>query len=564
MSTFASVVRKPGQKITPRAAPRRNIQRQAPAAAPATLATPATPAANASADVTTGVAASVTDDAAADAPASRTTDDPSAVTVDAGSVSDNPQPQSLTFENPLPTPPATAPVIIVEPSEAVVQVVEVPTREHTQSAVPVVAEERQLHAGTKRSAVEDDQAADDQSNELLSIEDEVIQDLLHRSRTSASAVSELSLSIDRDTDLRLRSRSRQQSSTLHEAAGDQEDGGESRSGTRMDALAAAVLDRPSGPRGRRLYRRGHTPEDAENFEIDADSVQMGELTRDSGLGKRSETGKRLEAEWTEIKERWEDHAANNRQAALNKRAKESEQQKQAAELGAEPPAPMMTIVNNQIVFVEGAREVSFHDNHEQRAEEGAQAAKVDEPIYRYVNQNRIGKKAGRLGGKVVRWDDDSTDLFYKGLRMFGTDFEMIANILFPGKTRKEIKDKFVREERKNHARVIENTRQREAVDLDELLRGSEIGELKDPEQVLREMQAEEEKLRKQYEEKRAHQNGEALASSVLGGRPKQQRKSRQVRKGAKEAPGRAKANRKGKKPMEGVEERIGTIDEVAA
>ncbi|RMD44408.1 hypothetical protein DV735_g663, partial [Chaetothyriales sp. CBS 134920] len=536
MSTFASVVRKPGQKITPRAAPRRNIQ--------------------------------------------------------------------------------------------------------------LVAEERQSHAGTKRSAIEDDQGADDQADELPSIEDEVvapavtnankrrrvsasvsgeshsatatvvavttataatseIQDLLQRSRTSASAVSELSLSIDRDTDRRLRSRSRQQSSTLPEAAGDQDDGGESRSATRMDSLAAAVLDRPSGPRGRRLYRRGHTPEDAENFEIDADNVQMGDLTKDSGLGKRSETGKRLEAEWAEIKERWEDHAANNRQAALNKRAKESEQQKQAAELGAEPVAPMMTIVNNQIVFVEGAREVSFHDNHEQRAEEGAQAAKVDEPIYRYVNQNRIGKKAGRLGGKVVRWDDDSTDLFYKGLRMFGTDFEMIANLLFPGKTRKEIKDKFVREERKNHARVIENTRQREVVDLDELIRASEIGELKDPEQVLREMQAEEEKLRRQYEEKRAHQNGEVLgdldeadqalpsiendgtgegldeeddeeddnpanrrmqnlASSVLGTRQKQQRKSRQVRKGAKDAAGRAKANKKGKKPLEGVEERIGTIDEVAA
>ncbi len=45
-----------------------------------------------------------------------------------------------------------------------------------------------------------------------------------------------------------------------------------------------------------------------------------------------------------------------------------------------------------------------------------------------------------------RWSQDDTALFYRGLAAFGTDFTLIAQ-LFPSRDRRNIKNKFTREER---------------------------------------------------------------------------------------------------------------------
>ena len=50
------------------------------------------------------------------------------------------------------------------------------------------------------------------------------------------------------------------------------------------------------------------------------------------------------------------------------------------------------------------------------------------------------------------WGEEETDRFYEALSMFGTDFFIIST-LFPGKTRKMIKAKFVREERLDPPRI---------------------------------------------------------------------------------------------------------------
>ncbi|KAI5284287.1 Transcription factor TFIIIB component B, partial [Ascosphaera acerosa] len=54
--------------------------------------------------------------------------------------------------------------------------------------------------------------------------------------------------------------------------------------------------------------------------------------------------------------------------------------------------------------------------------------------------------------KAEVWDEHFTELFYRGLRMFGTDFMMISK-MFPGRNRRQIKLKFCTEERRNPARV---------------------------------------------------------------------------------------------------------------
>lgn len=47
-----------------------------------------------------------------------------------------------------------------------------------------------------------------------------------------------------------------------------------------------------------------------------------------------------------------------------------------------------------------------------------------------------------------RWSPEETALFYRALRAFGTDFTLIAQ-LFPARDRKNIKNKFCREERES-------------------------------------------------------------------------------------------------------------------
>lgn len=59
-----------------------------------------------------------------------------------------------------------------------------------------------------------------------------------------------------------------------------------------------------------------------------------------------------------------------------------------------------------------------------------------------------------LPGQGKKWNKDSTDLFYQGLKSFGTDFQMISR-MFPGSTRRSIKLKFTREERENPGAVKE-------------------------------------------------------------------------------------------------------------
>jgi len=56
------------------------------------------------------------------------------------------------------------------------------------------------------------------------------------------------------------------------------------------------------------------------------------------------------------------------------------------------------------------------------------------------------KRGRRKKEKSEKWSQEETDKFYKALQIFGTDFSIIAKLL-PGRTRKQIKNKFNREEK---------------------------------------------------------------------------------------------------------------------
>jgi transcription factor TFIIIB component B'' len=87
----------------------------------------------------------------------------------------------------------------------------------------------------------------------------------------------------------------------------------------------------------------------------------------------------------------------------------------------------------------------------------AQAStREDTETYRRVEEDRPKLNYNSYSNRtpVERWKAEDTDLFYKALQQFGTDFELIQN-LFPGRTRRQVKAKFKNEEKLNPVRLAD-------------------------------------------------------------------------------------------------------------
>eukprot|EP00826_Nyctotherus_ovalis_P027195 TRINITY_DN2121_c0_g1_i18.p2 TRINITY_DN2121_c0_g1~~TRINITY_DN2121_c0_g1_i18.p2 ORF type:complete len:153 (+),score=55.37 TRINITY_DN2121_c0_g1_i18:200-658(+) len=65
-------------------------------------------------------------------------------------------------------------------------------------------------------------------------------------------------------------------------------------------------------------------------------------------------------------------------------------------------------------------------------------------------QKAKAKKVGRE--KAERWLEEETEKFYRALQIFGTDFSVIERLM-PGRSRKQIKSKFNKEEKANPERI---------------------------------------------------------------------------------------------------------------
>lgn len=432
--------------------------------------------------------------------------------------------------------------------------------------------------------------------------------LLQDATSQAAAVSELAHSIENQT-RSVRPRVARPTTSMAETESPDEDVSEDevyeptkpkrsrkkqQRARAIEDVARQVVENAvsGGNRGRsRHLSRLPTPEDAEERQIDPEEVSMGDLVRDNKLGKKSETEKKMQQNWEDIKKRRQEEIERRREAAA-----QSRHGKQALSLTQDVPVehtqahvPKQIIVNGQIVVTAESREVAFGAGVEQAVIEDADVALEDDRIYKYVHQGTLGKHAGRRRG--TRWDDEQTELFYKGLRMFGTDFSLIAN-LFPSLDRKQIKLKFVAEERAHPARVQRSVAAKEPVDLDEYARMTNQ-HFEDPAALQAELDAEEKRLREEDERRRTNEGyfvdgadvplpsternddvGDGIAGDNTGVTGRQEHIAALAHgvvaaAGRKQAPprrrepvGRGRQAKKGRIPMEGIEERIGPIDEV--
>ncbi|KAI9864532.1 MAG: Transcription factor TFIIIB component B [Trichoglossum hirsutum] len=248
------------------------------------------------------------------------------------------------------------------------------------------------------------------------------------------------------------------------------------------------LGRRGSLRNRQKRVREKTPENAENIEITSSMVKMSDLCRDTRTGKRSERSKEIEKiDGTEVirkqRERREVRE-NGRPPSLetvDQRLERLGREREIAEQG-QISAPRMRLVNGKLVLDEASLQVDRHANAAAFAEPMEQVE--ESTLTRPVNAGTWGKRE-----KTEPWDEDSTDRFYNALRMFGTDFGMISK-MFPGRTRRQIKLKFNKEERTDSKRVTEIlTGPRRLMDIAEF---SEITmtEYQDPEAFARELEEE--------------------------------------------------------------------------
>ncbi|KAI9646153.1 hypothetical protein NHQ30_005593 [Ciborinia camelliae] len=201
---------------------------------------------------------------------------------------------------------------------------------------------------------------------------------------------------------------------------------------------------------KRRKDREVTPEDAENEVIEPATMKMGDLCKDIRIGKKF-------SRHDEIKLR---HSRKKVDAQLAERPELAGLINNApAEVSAEPreepaeePASItsnngvqMRVIDGQIVLDDRSLQV---DRQRQARDEGLVLEEIEENEFtRAVNSGQYMKRTA-----AVRWDSNANELFYQGLRQFGTAFEMIA-AMFPDRNRRQIKLKFVREERQNPAKV---------------------------------------------------------------------------------------------------------------
>jgi hypothetical protein len=105
--------------------------------------------------------------------------------------------------------------------------------------------------------------------------------------------------------------------------------------------------------------------------------------------------------------------------------------------------PRVKIVDGQIVVDQAT--LTVQASHENRIAEGDFTRKTEE-------RSMINSQTYSTRSKPTKWKKEDTELFYKAIEQFGTDFTLIQS-LFPGRTRRQVKSKYMLEQKANDERI---------------------------------------------------------------------------------------------------------------
>lgn len=279
----------------------------------------------------------------------------------------------------------------------------------------------------------------------------------------------------------------------------------------QDAAAEVINDAVQGSSNDpakkvRKRKRAATPEGAEQVRIEPSEMKMADLCRDSRTGRMSKNEVLLRAHDRADLERKKEKEL---QILMGQAEPETEGPVETADERLErlrrrnehedsvaQNVPNTIIVNGQIQIDEDSLQIDRHAAAAlERAAEPLDSIEESD-LTRKMNQGTYMKR-DKSGG----WNELLTERFYDGLRMFGTDFEMISK-MFPGRTRHKIKLKFVKEEKINHER-IKTTLLGEKLAVDMLAFEKMAGtEFDDPEELEREMEEDRKRLEEETAQER--------------------------------------------------------------
>lgn len=225
--------------------------------------------------------------------------------------------------------------------------------------------------------------------------------------------------------------------------------------TKNGGAAVDAVQLPQKKRKGRKKGRALTPEGAADVRIEPSKVKMSELCKNTNTGKKSTRQRELEELDKAKAARKEQNLqeiqeATGSSAQTNEPAESSEDRLERLARAREEvtrEVPNTIIVDGQIQVDETSLQLDRHANAA-RERDAEQLEGVDESELTL----RINAGSWLKRDKGGSWNEESTDMFYDALRMFGTDFGMISK-MFPGRTRHSIKLKFCREEKLDMQRI---------------------------------------------------------------------------------------------------------------
>lgn len=276
---------------------------------------------------------------------------------------------------------------------------------------------------------------------------------------------------------------------------------------RNKATPAPGEDGSVEPKRRGRPPREATPEDAEDHVIDPDAICMDDLaSRNIRVGKLSRREREMrKIDWDAVKQRRREEDARHistkeSQAAVDKLL-------EMGQVEQPPTGPRYHVVDGRIELIQDSGTID-RERDADREIELMTITEEDDLTTRitarsFMKNNKRFPNEFVLPGQGRRWNAHSTDMFYQGLRSFGTDFQMIAH-MFPGMTRRSIKTKFTREERENPDIVRECLRGKSelASHWTHFLAASQLEEesFADADKIKHELEEEEARMRTQINE----------------------------------------------------------------
>jgi transcription factor TFIIIB component B'' len=208
----------------------------------------------------------------------------------------------------------------------------------------------------------------------------------------------------------------------------------------------------------RRLRRRTTPPTAEDVVISPSTMKMAEMCIDKRTGRKS-------SRYAELRE------AERQRRRLKELNREQEQQRAES---TDPAPPVSSIVQGaetiqeeddtllpvtlgtarvvtdsegNIVIDQSSLQVDRHAIHPSTMTDSL--IQTTETMFTSKTNSSTYASTRTHASNAIRWLPSDNERFYEALRMFGTDFQTVADYLGGGKDRRHVKNKFYKEEKKN-------------------------------------------------------------------------------------------------------------------